>query len=278
MLMVGVGLLFYPTVADLWNSHVQSRVVVSYAETVEQMPAERKEFLLNRARRYNAELVEDSDRWQPSEADLAEYEDELDVTGDGVMAYVEIPKIDVNLPVYHGTSEAVLTVGIGHIEGSSLPVGGPGTHAVISGHRGLPSARLFTDIDRLSAGDRFYLHVLDQTLAYEVDQVLTVEPGDFSALEIDEGSDLCTLVTCTPYGINTHRLLVRGHRVELEEGEAAGGAPAADNRALWLAAAMAALAGVAVGAAAITRRRGAGGCKGARRGAGGREGTRHGRY
>ena len=133
------------------------------------------------------------------------------------MGYIEIPSIDVMLPIYHGTSEEVLQTAIGHIEGSSLPIGGPSTHCVISGHRGLPSARLFTDIDQLSEGDTFTLLVLDETLTYEVDQIRIVEPDDTSLLTIEEGQDLCTLVTCTPYGVNSHRLLVRGHRVENQE-------------------------------------------------------------
>lgn len=228
-LLVGVGLLLYPTISDLWNARVQSRVVATYAEVVQGMDPEQKQELLDRARAYNRALAARAYRWELTDEQLAEYEDQLDVTGDGVMGYVDIPAIDVELPIYHGTSEAVLTVGVGHLEGSSLPVGGTGTHAVISGHRGLPSARLFTDIDQLKEGDRFYLHVLDDTLAYEVDRILTVEPDELDALAIDGGEDYCTLVTCTPYGINTHRLLVRGHRVELDDGELPGGASREDG-------------------------------------------------
>lgn len=147
------------------------------------------------------------------------------VAGNGIMGYVEIPAIDVELPVYHGVEDTILQVAIGHIEGSSLPVGGPDTHCVVSGHRGLPSAKLFTDLDQLEAGDLFLLHVLDETLAYEVDQIHIVEPEDTSLLEIEEGQDLCTLVTCTPYGINSHRLLVRGHRVETPDGLSAARVP-----------------------------------------------------
>lgn len=150
----------------------------------------------------------------PNDEEKQYYEQLLNVSGNGIMGYIEIPSIDVMLPIYHGTSEEVLQVAIGHIEGSSLPIGGESTHSVISGHRGLPSSRLFTDIDQLSEGDTFTLMVLDEVLTYEVDQIRIVEPEDISLLAIEEGQDLCTLVTCTPYGVNSHRLLVRGHRVE----------------------------------------------------------------
>lgn len=209
--------------------------------------------MLESARAYNEELATCDYRWRLTDEQKADYEAQLDVTGEGVMGYVDIPKIDVELPIYHGTSEAVLTVGVGHIEGSSLPVGGVGTHAVISGHRGLPSATLFTDIDQLAEGDVFYLRVLDEVLAYEVDQILTVEPDDLSALAIEEDKDLCTLVTCTPYGINTHRLLVRGHRTEVPA-DVAPAAPEIDNT-VFVAAAVLGVAAVAVAAALVVRHR-----------------------
>lgn len=169
--------------------------------------------LWTEAEEYNERLTAKAPHWLLTEDEWAEYESRLDVTGTGVMGYVEIPRIKCSLPVYHGTEEAVLSAGIGHIEGSSLPTGGESTHCVLSGHRGLPSAKLLTDLDRMEKGDVFYLHVLDETLAYEIDRITTVEPDDLKELEIQEGQDLCTLVTCTPYGINSHRLLVRGHRI-----------------------------------------------------------------
>ena len=215
--LTGLSLLLYPTVSDYWNSLHQSRAIAGYTEQVATLDNDRYDSIWAAARAYNAALAEKANRYAFSEADEADYEAQLDVSGSGVMGYVEIPTIDVSLPVYHGTDEAVLQIAVGNIPGSSLPVGGSGTHCVISGQRGLPSARLFTDIDKLVVGDQFYLHVLDEMLTYEVDQILIVEPDDVSALEIEPGKDLCTLVTCTPYGINTHRLLVRGHRTENPE-------------------------------------------------------------
>ena len=210
-------MLLYPFVADYWNSMHQSQAIASYQETVAEMDDGTYEALWQAAEDYNSGLFGNADRFQPTQEEHQRYEELLDVSGDGVMGYVEIPSIDVSLPIYHGTSEEVLQVAVGHIEGSSLPVGGESTHCVISGHRGLPSARLFTDLDQLSEGDIFTLRVLDETLTYEVDQIHVVEPDDITLLEIVEGEDLCTLVTCTPYGVNSHRLLVRGHRVENRE-------------------------------------------------------------
>ena len=169
------------------------------------------------AQAYNQTLLEKPDRYLITEEEQAEYEALLNVSGNGIIGYIEIPSIGCSLPIYHGTDEAVLQIAIGHIEGSSLPVGGESTHSVLSGHRGLPSDRLFTDLDQLREGDTFLLRVLDETLSYEVDQILIVEPYEMGALSIETGKDYCTLVTCTPYGINTHRLLVRGHRVENQE-------------------------------------------------------------
>ena len=166
------------------------------------------------ADRYNESLAQAMNPWQFAKDHPDEYLQSLHVSADGIMGYIDIPVIDVYLPVYHTTSEGVLQVGVGHIEGTSLPVGGKSTHTVLSGHRGLPSARLFTDLDKLVEGDTFLLHILDETLTYQVDQILIVEPEDVSALEIQPDQDLCTLVTCTPYGINSHRILVRGHRIE----------------------------------------------------------------
>ena len=172
------------------------------------------EHMWDDAYEYNEQLKSKSNRWIMTDEEREEYESLLDVSDNGILGYIEIPKIKVSLPIYHGTDEGILQIAVGHIEGSSLPVGGPGTHAVLSGHRGLPSAKLFTNLDELVVGDEFLIRVLDETLTYEVDQIRIVEPDDLSDLEIEEDKDLCTLVTCTPYGINTHRLLVRGHRVE----------------------------------------------------------------
>ena len=212
-LLAGIGLLAYPSVSDWWNSLHQSQAIAGYIRQVKSNPDEENQAIWDAAVAYNRGLDTSDGRFALSSGEKEEYEGLLDVTGTGVMGYVSIPKISVSLPIYHGTDDTVLQIAIGHIPGSSLPVGGEGTHTVISGHRGLPSARLFTDIDQLAEGDRFVLHVLGRTLTYEVDQILTVLPDDLDALGIEEGRDLCTLVTCTPYGVNTHRLLVRGHRV-----------------------------------------------------------------
>lgn len=212
-LMIGISLLLYPTISDYWNSFHQSRAIAGYAEAVAQMDEIDYEKIWNDAVEYNKELQTRSNHWFLTEEQEEEYESMLNVSGNGIMGYIEIPSIKVSLPIYHGVDEGILQVAIGHIEGSSLPVGGKGSHCVISGHRGLPSAKLFTDLDQLAEGDIFMLRVLDETLTYEVDQILIVEPDDMSSLEFDEEKDYCTLVTCTPYGINSHRLLVRGHRV-----------------------------------------------------------------
>lgn len=211
---VGLCLLLYPTVSDWWNSLHQSRAIKLYEEAVQAMDADAYAAVWDQAEAYNERLAQTGIQWTPTEQDLAEYNTMLAVDDDGIMGYIEIPSIDVYLAVYHGTGDAALQTGAGHLAGSSLPVGGPNTHAVISGHRGLPSARLFTDLNRLQEGDLFMLHVLNETLTYQVDRVLVVEPTDLTPLAIADGEDLCTLVTCTPYGINTQRLLVTGHRVE----------------------------------------------------------------
>lgn len=213
----GLFLLLYPVVSDYWNSLYQSRAISSYVDVVTEMDDDSYEDMWKQAQAYNAALQGNPNRFQPSEEQRKNGEKLLDVTGNGIIGYVEIPSIDVMLPVYHGTDEEVLQVAIGHVEGSSLPIGGAGTHCVISGHRGLPSSRLFTDLDQLAEGDIFILRVLDETLTYEVDQIRIVEPEDISLLGIEEGKDFCTLVTCTPYGVNSHRLLVRGHRVENQQ-------------------------------------------------------------
>ena len=214
LLLIGLSLLLYPTVSDYWNSFHQTRAIATYAENVAALDNASYDAIWDAARQYNRNLCSRSNSFLLSEEQKAEYESLLDISGQGVMGYIEIPEIDVSLPIYHGTEDPVLQVAVGHLEWSSLPVGGESTHCVLSGHRGLHSAKLFTNLDKLREGDTFLLRVLDEILTYEVDQILIVEPQDTAALEIVEGQDYCTLVTCTPYGINTHRLLVRGHRID----------------------------------------------------------------
>jgi sortase A len=221
-MLSGLSLLLYPLVANIWNNYRQTKLITTYEDTVNEA-AENGEIdydaELEKANTYNAELLPSILPDSFATAEAAEEEDEsylscLNLTGDGIMGYVQIPKIGIKLPIFHTTSEEVLEIGAGHLEGSSLPVGGANTHAVISAHRGLPSASLFTDLDKLEIGDNFFINVLDQTLAYEVDQILVVEPEETEALAVVDGEDLVTLLTCTPYAVNTQRLLVRGHRVE----------------------------------------------------------------
>ena len=212
-LLAGLSLLLYPLASNYWNSIHQSQAIATYIDNVSELDDSTYSALWEKAQNYNASLLEDENRFF-SDKKEQQYGHLLSISDGGIIGYIEIPSIDVTLPIYHETSEEILNVAIGHIEGSSLPVGGPSTHCVISGHRGLPSSRLFTDIDQLSEGDIFTLLVLDETLTYEVDQIRIVEPDDISLLAIEEGKDFCTLVTCTPYGVNSHRLLVRGHRVE----------------------------------------------------------------
>lgn len=212
--LAGVSLLLYPSLSDYWNSMHQTRAIASYAETVSQLDTAQYDEMWKAAQDYNRSLAQRETAFALTDEQKAAYESLLDVSGLGVMGYIEIPEIDCSLPIYHGTEESVLQVAVGHLEWSNLPVGGEGTHCVLSGHRGLPSAKLFTNLDKLAVGDTFLLRVLDEVLTYEVDQILIVEPEQVDALGIVPGEDYCTLVTCTPYGINTHRLLVRGHRVE----------------------------------------------------------------
>ena len=220
VLILGVMILLYPTVSDYWNSFHQSRAIASYLEEIENIDPVNYEREWARAEHYNEALLSKPNRFVLSDEDYAEYETLLNLTGSGIMGYIEIPKINCSLPVYHGTDEAVLQIAVGHIEGTSLPTGGPGTHTVLSGHRGLPSARLFTDLDQMEEGDLFVIRVMDRVMTYMVDQVLIVLPEEMDGLAIDPDEDYCTLVTCTPYGINSHRLLVRGRRtdnVEMEQ-------------------------------------------------------------
>ncbi len=216
LLFAGLSLLLYPSISDYWNSFHQSRAISSYAEAVSSLDENRYAALWQEAKQYNQSLLDRPNDYLLSEEQFAEYESLLNVSGTGVMGYVDIPGIDCTLPIYHGTGEGVLQVAVGHLEWTSLPVGGEGTHCVLSGHRGLPSAKLFTDLDKMEVGDTFDLCILNETLTYEVDQIMIVEPHETSALQIVPGEDYCTLVTCTPYAKNTHRLLVRGHRMETE--------------------------------------------------------------
>jgi sortase A len=213
--LAGLGLMMYPTISDVINKAHQSVVMSSYDEQVSNMSDEEFDAILEDARRYNSKLT--TNEFPRDEEDLegnAEYKAAMDPLGTGVMGYIRIDSIGLKMPIYHGTREAVLQTGVGHIPTTSLPVGGKSTHAVITGHRGLPSARLFTDIDKLEIGDMFYIYVLDDVLAYKVDKITTVLPAQTKDLQIIEGEDHVTLVTCTPYGVNTHRLLVRGTRTD----------------------------------------------------------------
>lgn len=210
---IGLSVLLYPTISDYWNSRTQSRAIVDYESVLANLTQEDYSAQFSAADAYNAALRKVS--FPLMNYDQVDgYEDLLNVGGNGIMGYVSIEKIKVELPIYHGTSDAVLNVAAGHLEGTSLPVGGESTHAVLSAHRGLPSAKLFTNLDQLEIGDHFTITVLDRMLIYEVDQILIVEPNEVDSLYIAEGEDYCTLSTCTPYGINSHRLLVRGTRIE----------------------------------------------------------------
>ena len=250
--LVGLGLLIYPTLADYWNSFHQTRAIMSYDSEVAKIDTAQYDKLIQYAQMYNRKISDGGILWRMSPEQRVEYERALDFAGNGNMGYINIEKIGVMLPIYHGTSESVLQTSIGHIEGTSLPVGcsswqvkttgeevrdaagnltmlthstgmvtdpTEGSHCVLSGHRGLPSAKLFSDLDKLVEGDTFTLNILNETLTYQVDQIRVVEPTDLTELQIEPGMDYCTLVTCTPYGINTHRLLVRGHRVANAQGD-----------------------------------------------------------
>lgn len=214
LFVIGLSLLLYPTLSDYWNSLHQSKAISDYADNVADLSKENYDELWTAAKSYNASLVPRFNAFLLTDEQKEQYDSLLNVSGLGIMGYIEIPEINCSLPIYHGTDESVLQIAVGHISWSSLPTGGESTHCVLSGHRGLPSAKLFTNLDKLTEGSTFMLRVLDEVLTYEVDQILTVLPDEVDALLIVEGEDLCTLVTCTPYGINSHRLLVRGHRIE----------------------------------------------------------------
>lgn len=215
VLLCGLAIMLYPVVSDYVSTRSHVRQITSYTAAITQQKDYSAQW--EAARAFNETLSGNANRFYLTKEQREAYNQALNVSGTGVMGYIKIPKIDVSLPVYHGTSDAVLQAGVGHIEGTSLPTGDVGTHIALSGHRGLPSATLFTNLDRLGIGDAFTLKILDQTLTYEVDQILVVLPNEMDALAIDPSQEYCTLITCTPYGVNSHRLLVRGHRVEVRD-------------------------------------------------------------
>lgn len=212
---LGLGIMLYPAFSNWWNSRLQSRAISNYDRAVAQLDNSAKERLLEIAEEYNKALSELNDPLG-SYNEIKGYEQVLDITGTGIMGYISIPKVNINLPIYHGTSPEVLNIAVGHLQGTTIPIGGKGRHAVISAHRGLPSAKLFTDIDQLIEDDTFTITILDEVLTYEVDDIKVVLPSDTSNLNIIPDMDYVTLMTCTPYGINTHRLLVRAHRITVE--------------------------------------------------------------
>ncbi len=214
IMIVGLSLLLYPTISDYVNSLHQSRAVAEYAEAVANLDVEAYDKMLSEAQEYNRKLSKITNRYAELSKNSAEYNSILNLNSNGMMGYIEIPSISCSLPIYHSVNDSVLQVAVGHIEWSSLPVGGESTHCVLSGHRGLPSAKLFSNLDKLAEGDIFMLRILDEIYTYEVDKISIVKPEETDELVIYEGKDLCTLVTCTPYGVNTHRILVRGKRID----------------------------------------------------------------
>ena len=219
IILIGVALLVYPWIANYLNEHAAKSTISTYENEVKHTDKKEREEMLEKAREYNESLVGKVNRYYLNEEEKKRYAHILDITKTGIMAYVEIPKLNIYMPVYHGTDEGVLQIAAGHLPGSSLPVGGENTHSLISGHRGVPSAKLFTDIDKLKKGDLFFIHVFDEVLAYKVNQIKIVLPDDVETLEIEKGKDYVTLITCTPYGVNSHRLLVRGERTVYKQSE-----------------------------------------------------------
>ena len=217
LFLIGFGIMLYPVLSNALSQISYNETISSYEQSVSDENSSLYQSMIQEAVNYNEKLTTSSivDAFSdPEITNSEEYMDILNLNRDGVMGYISIPKIDIKIPIYHGTSSEVLSKGVGHLEGSSFPIGGKSSHAILSAHRGLPSARLFTDLDQLEVGDKFYIYILDQVYTYQVDQVLVIEPSETEALQIQDGKDLVTLVTCTPYGVNTHRLLVRGERVE----------------------------------------------------------------
>ena len=214
--LIGLSLLLYPALSNYWNSFHSSKAIAAYAEQASNLDEQIYQYMWDSAVEFNKTLQKGPNKYNLTEEQSAQYPKLLDVGNTGIMGYIEIPVLDVSLPIYHGTSDAVLQIAVGHLDWTSLPTGGDSTHCVLSGHRGLPSAKLFTHLDKLVEGDVFMLRVLDELLTYEVDQILIVKPHEAKDLQIVKGKDYCTLVTCTPYGVNSHRLLVRGHRIENE--------------------------------------------------------------
>lgn len=240
LLAVGILILMYPALSNKWNEYRCRTAIAEYESDIKAADGQDLDDIWRRAYEYNRgkSINVITDAFSDEQHSAAEeYTGQLNPSGNGIMGYIDIPRIKQCLPIYHGTSEEVLDRGCGHLEGTSLPVGGKGTHAVIAGHRGLPSAKLFTDLDKIKKKDHFDLHILDRVLAYEVDQIKTVLPEDTEDLQIEEDKDIVTLVTCTPYGVNTHRLLIRGHRVKYEEAAAEQERPAADPKEILLTAA-----------------------------------------
>lgn len=213
---VGLSVLLYPAISSYWNSKTQSEIILDYEAMLANIEADDYTALFEEAEEYNKKLSQLASPHVEHEK-VEGYLDVLDVTGTGMMGYITIPKISQEIPVYHGTSEEVLSVAVGHYQGSSLPIGGESTHSVVSAHRGMPTATLFTYLDRMEVGDLFYYTVLDRKFTYEVDQIRIVEPDDTSLVQIEEGKDYSTLVTCTPFGLNTQRLLVRGHQIDVQQ-------------------------------------------------------------
>ncbi len=219
IMLTGIGILAYPSVSDWWNSMHATQAIAGYVEAVETMSKEEKEAIFAKAKEYNDSLP-NGVNFNISEEQYAEYASILDITGTGIMGYIQIQSIGVNLPVYHGVDEGILQIAVGHIPGSSFPIGGERTHAIMSGHRGLPSAKLFSDLDKLKEGDVFAVTVLDETFTYMIDQIRIVLPEETDELAIVDDKEYATLVTCTPYGVNSHRMLMRGHRIANIDGKA----------------------------------------------------------
>ncbi len=213
ILAVGAFLLIYPSASDYYNSLIQSKTIAVYDEEAAKLSAEERAAVINEAAEWNEYLKTLPDRWVLSDSDMERYKNILNITESGIMGYINIPVANISLPIYHTTEDKYLAKGVGHLENTAFPVGGEGTHCALSGHRGLPSAKLFTDLDRVSEGDMFQITVMTEKFTYEVDRISIVTPDDTSLLEVEEGCDYCTLITCTPYAVNSHRLLVRGHRV-----------------------------------------------------------------